>query len=148
MHISYASGIMGLVDRFKVFSASMSFVNFDIGFFMPFATCTLSVPFTIKLIIHLISPIAFLLAVKAGTKLAMGFSSSSSLKSGSTASRIVEKAPQPVSILVLTRIRIAVRNPFRVVFMPLFLNPWPRLFETLAKGSAREVPPDAHFPRE
>ncbi len=58
-------------QEFKVFSASMSFVNFDIGFFMPFATCTLSVPFTIKLIIHLISPIAFLLAVKAGTKLAM-----------------------------------------------------------------------------
>jgi hypothetical protein len=57
--------------EFALFSTSMSIVNFDIGFVMPFATCTLSVPFTVKLIIHMATPVAFLLAVVSGTKLAI-----------------------------------------------------------------------------
>ena len=58
-------------DEFTAFSTNLGFVNFDLGFMMPFAACTLAVPFNVKLIIHLITPIAFLLAIQIGTKLAI-----------------------------------------------------------------------------
>ena len=59
-------GAVEYPDAYVEFTRGMSFVNFDLAYAMPFAHCSLSLPYQSKLIIHMITPIAFWVSVQLG----------------------------------------------------------------------------------
>ena len=58
------SGSVKLPIGFIVYAQGMNAVNFDLAYIMPYASCRLSIPFDAKLLLHLITPIAFFISIK------------------------------------------------------------------------------------
>jgi hypothetical protein len=64
------SGSVKLPNEWIMFSNGMFFVNFDLAFAMPFVSCRLSIPFVAKLLLHMVTPIAFFITIQLATSLA------------------------------------------------------------------------------
>ena len=59
------SGSVQMPGSYVSHSQGMNFVNLDLAYAMPYASCSLSISYTQRLILHLITPIAFLVSVTA-----------------------------------------------------------------------------------
>jgi hypothetical protein len=68
-----AYGSVEWPKSFEAYSEAMGFINFDVGFVMPVASCSLSISYSDQFFLHLASPLVFGVFVQIAKSLAMAF---------------------------------------------------------------------------